>query len=265
MSKTGTLILLRHGQSLWNVTVPTENLVARFTGWCDVGLAPRGRTQAAAAGRAIRDILPHRSHPKIDVAFCSLLERARDTLDLSLREIGIFGRIPVVSSFRLNERHYGGLIGMSKVGAERIHGVEVLNRWRNGWYDRPPPMDTEQMNLLESISRNHPIVHGHDSDCVAEETGNLDVFEVNFASKMPELASAPPSSESLGDAYRRVLPLWTEGIVPRLKNGQTVLVSSHANTIRCLLSHIDPTIVGRNNLKEIKVYHCNVRSLLDTL
>jgi len=133
-----TLILLRHGQSTWNL----ENL---FTGWTDVPLTDTGRTEAIAGGRLLLEagILP-------DVAHTSLLRRAIDTLNLSLAECDR-GWIPVTRHWRLNERHYGALQGLDKKATAAEHGADQVHVWRRS-YDIPPP-------ALDPADNRHP---GHD-------------------------------------------------------------------------------------------------------
>ena len=100
------LVFLRHGQSVWNQQ-------RRFTGWADVGLSPTGRTEAETAGRLLK-----RANYRFDVCFTSVLQRARQTLDIVLNSLGQ-SRLPVQTSWRLNERHYGALEGLSRVDAGR--------------------------------------------------------------------------------------------------------------------------------------------------
>jgi 2,3-bisphosphoglycerate-dependent phosphoglycerate mutase len=135
---THTLILLRHGQSTWNL----EN---RFTGWTDVDLTPAGEDEARRAGRLLLEesILP-------DVAHTSVLVRAISTLYLTLAEMERLW-IPVRRHWRLNERHYGALQGLDKAETARKHGEEQVQIWRRS-YDLLPP-------LLDPADERHP---GHD-------------------------------------------------------------------------------------------------------
>jgi 2,3-bisphosphoglycerate-dependent phosphoglycerate mutase len=121
----GKLILVRHGQSTWNV----ENL---FTGWTDVDLSERGRAEAAQAGR---ELLQERLAP--DVAFTSVLKRAIRTLWIMLDEMDRMW-LPVERSWRLNERHYGALQGLNKSQTVAQHGEAQVKIWRRS-YDIPPP------------------------------------------------------------------------------------------------------------------------------
>jgi 2,3-bisphosphoglycerate-dependent phosphoglycerate mutase len=121
------LVLVRHGQSQWNL----EN---RFTGWWDVGLSPAGEEEAHSAGRSIAA-----AGVEVDLAFTSVLSRAVRTLDIVLAELGR-SWVPVERHWRLNERHYGGLTGLDKAETEARHGREKFLAWRRGYDTPPPPM-----------------------------------------------------------------------------------------------------------------------------
>ncbi|RYF88517.1 MAG: 2,3-diphosphoglycerate-dependent phosphoglycerate mutase [Caulobacteraceae bacterium] len=120
-----TLILVRHGQSQWNL----EN---RFTGWVDVDLTPEGEAQAAKAGQLIKDTGVH-----IDRAYTSVLTRAIRTCSIALSKAGQ-GFVPVIKDWRLNERHYGGLTGLNKDETVAKHGADQVKIWRRS-FDIPPP------------------------------------------------------------------------------------------------------------------------------
>jgi 2,3-bisphosphoglycerate-dependent phosphoglycerate mutase len=123
-----TLVLLRHGESEWNL----KNL---FTGWYDCDLSPKGEAQAAAGGRlmAERSVLP-------DVVHTSLLVRAIRTADIALREMGR-SWLPVRRHWRLNERHYGGLQGLNKAETTEKYGADQVKVWRRSYDVPPPPLD----------------------------------------------------------------------------------------------------------------------------
>jgi len=126
----GKLILVRHGQSIWNM----ENL---FTGWTDVDLSELGRREAAAAGlQLLRDNI------SIDVAFTSVLKRAIRTLWIMLDQMDRMW-IPVERSWRLNERHYGALQGLNKAQTVEQHGQAQVQIWRRSYDIPPPPLDAK--------------------------------------------------------------------------------------------------------------------------
>jgi 2,3-bisphosphoglycerate-dependent phosphoglycerate mutase len=132
----GTLVILRHGQSTWNL----ENL---FTGWHDVPLSPLGEEEAVAAGRALAD-----EGLRFDVAHTSVLTRAVMTNHLALLELGQVW-LPVLRHWRLNERHYGALQGLDKKATTERHGAEQTHLWRRSYDVPPPPVDIE--------SPEHPV------------------------------------------------------------------------------------------------------------
>src|SRR5258705_3891577 len=119
------LVLVRHGQSEWNL----KNL---FTGWKDVDIAEAGVAEARAAGRKLKA-----QGLAFDVAYTSALKRAQRTLDLMLEEMGQ-GGIPIIRDQALNERDYGDLVGMNKDDARKKWGEEQVHIWRRS-YDVPPP------------------------------------------------------------------------------------------------------------------------------
>jgi 2,3-bisphosphoglycerate-dependent phosphoglycerate mutase len=133
------LVLVRHGQSEWNL----KNL---FTGWKDVGLTDTGVNEARAAGKKLkaRDL-------KFDTAFTSDLKRAQRTLDLILEEMGQSG-IPVTRNQALNERDYGDLVGLNKDDARKKWGDEQVLQWRRS-YDVPPPGGE---SLKDTVARALP-------------------------------------------------------------------------------------------------------------
>jgi 2,3-bisphosphoglycerate-dependent phosphoglycerate mutase len=124
------LVLLRHGESLWNM----EN---RFTGWTDVGLTEKGVREAVEAGRILKN-----DGYEFDVAFTSVLSRAIKTLWLALEQMDRMW-IPVHLSWRLNERHYGALQGLNKAETAERHGMEQVMIWRRSYDIRPPALTAE--------------------------------------------------------------------------------------------------------------------------
>ena len=132
---SGKLVLVRHGQSTWNL----ENL---FTGWTDVDLTAHGRIEALQAGQELI-----KEHLTFSVAFTSVLKRAIRTLWIVLDEMDLMW-IPVERSWRLNERHYGALQGLNKMQTVEQYGVDQVKVWRRS-YDMPPPP-------LDSDDKRHP-------------------------------------------------------------------------------------------------------------
>lgn len=134
------LILLRHGQSQWNL----EN---RFTGWWDVEVTEKGVEEARAAGRMMKDkgIVP-------DLCFTSLQTRAIKTLNLALEEMDQLW-LPVEKNYRLNERHYGGLTGLNKQETREKHGDEQVHIWRRSFDTPPPPMAADSEFQMTSDPR----------------------------------------------------------------------------------------------------------------
>ncbi|VVB68918.1 2,3-bisphosphoglycerate-dependent phosphoglycerate mutase [uncultured archaeon] len=137
------LVLLRHGQSLWNRE-------GRFTGWTDIDLSEKGREEARAAGRLMRSC-----GLTFDLAYTSVLKRAIRTLWIVLDEMDLMW-IPALSSWRLNERFYGDLQGKSKRETEEKWGKEQVQRWRRGFLDTPPPLP----EVDERSPRHDPRYHG---------------------------------------------------------------------------------------------------------
>jgi 2,3-bisphosphoglycerate-dependent phosphoglycerate mutase len=190
-----TLVLLRHGESVWN----RENL---FTGWVDVDLSERGVEEARRGGELLAE---QRLHP--DVCHTSLLVRATRTAWLALDACGRTW-IPVRRSWRLNERHYGGLQGLNKRDTREKYGEEQFMLWRRS-YDVPPP----------------EVGEGQDSG-----------LDERYAQLPPDLL---PRTECLKDVVVRMLPYWYDGIVPDLVAGRRVLVAAHGNSLRALVKHLD--------------------------
>ena len=127
---TATLVIMRHGESAW-----TDKRVNRFAGWVDVPLTERGRAQAAEAGRLMReaDIRP-------DAVFTSLLERSIVSADIALHEVGRLW-VPVIRSWRLNERHYGAFQGQTRPDMRKAYGEELFETYRRSFDVRPPEID----------------------------------------------------------------------------------------------------------------------------
>ena len=206
---THKLVLLRHGQSQWNL----EN---RFTGWVDVDITEKGFAEAKNAGTLMKA-----EGLQFDVAYTSVLLRAIRTLQTALHEMDQ-AWLPVHKSWRLNERHYGALQGLDKAETTAKHGEDQVKVWRRS-YDVPPP----EMSVED---KGHPI---HD-----RRYQGLD-------------AAALPGTESLKTTLERALPYWHDAIAPSLKQGKTVLVTAHGNSLRALYKYL-------NNVPEDEILEVNI-------
>jgi 2,3-bisphosphoglycerate-dependent phosphoglycerate mutase len=202
------LVLVRHGESTWNL----EN---RFTGWTDVDLTPTGVEQAKSAGK----LLKAESYD-FDLTYTSVLKRATRTLWHCLDEMDRTW-LPVVHSWRLNERHYGALQGLNKIDMAQKYGDAQVLQWRRS-YDTPPPaLEASDPRCEGGDRRYHDVPAGH------------------F-----------PLTECLKDTVARVLPFWNDSIAPSILAGKRVLIAAHGNSIRALVKYLDnisdSDIVGLN-------------------
>ena len=127
---TSTLILLRHGESEWN-------LANRFTGWVDVDLSDKGREEAQRGGQQMKD-----EGFEIDICFTSVLKRAIRTLWIALDEMDQMW-VPVIRAWQLNERHYGSLQGLNKAETAKKFGEDQVKIWRRSYDIPPPPLDVD--------------------------------------------------------------------------------------------------------------------------
>ena len=197
------LILLRHGQSQWNL----EN---RFTGWVDVDLTAEGEAEAKKGGELIKA-----AGLKLDRVYSSVQTRAIRTANLALDAAGQ-SWVPLIKDYRLNERHYGGLSGLNKAETAEKHGLEQVMVWRRSYDIPPPPLDPGGPFDLSSDRRYAGV--------------------------------KVPATESLKTTLERVEPYWRAEIAPRLKSGETVLVSAHGNSLRAIVKLLfavpDDKIVG---------------------
>jgi 2,3-bisphosphoglycerate-dependent phosphoglycerate mutase len=193
------LVLLRHGESQWNL----EN---RFTGWTDVDLTENGRHEAQAAGELLL-----REGFSFDIAYTSVLRRAIRTLWIALDELDLMW-LPVVHSWRLNERHYGALQGLNKAETAAKYGEAQVLAWRRSYAVAPEPLlpsDPRFVRLAEDPRYKH---------------------------LKPEDI---PATESLKDTVARVVPFWNDSIAPAIQRGRRVLVAAHGNSLRALIKHLD--------------------------
>ena len=128
--KTVKLVLLRHGESKWNL----EN---RFTGWTDVGLTDKGKAEAKSSGQLLKE-----EGFEFDLVYTSVLKRATGTMDICLDEMNIIN-VPIIYDWRLNERHYGALQGLNKAETAEKYGDEQVLIWRRSYSAPPPPLDID--------------------------------------------------------------------------------------------------------------------------
>lgn len=197
MIKLYKLVLLRHGESTWN----REGL---FTGWTDVDLSEKGITEAKTSGQVLKE-----QGYVFDIAYTSVLKRAIRTLWIVMDVMDIMW-IPVYRSWRLNERHYGALQGLSKPETAKKHGEKQVLIWRRSYDIRPP--------ALEKTDMRYPGKDPKYNDLKEEEI---------------------PTSECLKDTVARVLPYWKEQIIPTIKSGARILISAHGNSLRALVKYLD--------------------------
>ncbi len=191
------VVLLRHGESVWN----KENL---FTGWTDVDLSEKGVEEAHNAAGLLKE-----GGYTFDIAFTSVLKRAIRTLWIVMDDMDLMW-IPVIRSWRLNERMYGDLQGLNKAQtAEKFGDAQVL-AWRRS-YDTPPP----------ALARGDERDPGND-----RRYGHLPKDEV-------------PLTECLKDTVERFLPYWVDTIVPVIKEGKQVIIAAHGNSLRALVKYLD--------------------------
>lgn len=202
------LVLIRHGESVWN----KEN---RFTGWVDVELSENGRNEAKKAAHLLKN-----EGFTFDLAFTSFLKRAIGTLWIILGEMDLMW-IEEQKTWRLNERHYGGLQGLNKSEMAVQFGEEQVHVWRRS-YDVPPP-------ALDKSDDRFP---GHDPRYAL-------LSEIEL-----------PVGECLKDTVARVVPYWENVIAPSIRADKKVIVAAHGNSLRSLVKYLseisDEEIVALN-------------------
>lgn len=191
------VVLIRHGESTWN----KEN---RFTGWADVDLSEKGKEEALKAGEQLK-----KDGFTFDMAYTSVLKRAIKTLWSVMDTMGL-NWIPVINSWKLNERHYGGLQGLNKAETAAKYGEDQVKIWRRS-YDTPPP-------ALEESDERYP---GKDA---------------RYASLTKEEL---PLTECLKDTVARVVPFWEKEIAPKVKEGKKIIIAAHGNSLRALVKYLD--------------------------
>jgi 2,3-bisphosphoglycerate-dependent phosphoglycerate mutase len=203
-----TLVLVRHGESTWNL----ENV---FTGWYDCPLSQKGNIEAADGGKLIAE-----EGIQATVAYTSLLKRAIRTLWHVLEQTDRMW-IPVKKCWELNERHYGALQGLDKQETVDKYGKDQVLVWRRSYDVPPPPVDKSSPHH----PANDPRYEGMD---------------------WPE-----EFTESLATTLERVVPFYEKEIVPHFKNGDTVLIAAHGNSLRALVKHLD-------NIDEATIAELNI-------
>lgn len=204
------LVMIRHGESEWN----RLNL---FTGWKDVDLSDKGREEAAEGGRILKT-----EGYDFDVCYTSYLKRAIHTLNLVLENMDREW-LPVVKTWKLNERHYGALQGMNKAETAARYGEDQVKIWRRSFDITPPELE-------ESDERN-PRTQEQYRD-VADK-------------------SILPLTESLKTTIERAVPYFESEIRPRLLAGKRVLIAAHGNSLRALVKYFE-------NLSEAEIVGINI-------
>ena len=216
------LILVRHGQSVWNL----EN---RFTGWVDVDLSEKGKSEAKKSAELI-----NKENLIIDLYFSSVQLRAKNTLKIIQEELK--GNKSPSEAWQLNERHYGALTGLNKDEMKRKLGEDKVHQFRRSWDLRPDPLKKE--------NQYHP--------------SNIDIYKNIPQDKIP-------STESLKDTYERVIDFYKQKI--EIINDKNILISAHGNSIRALCKYLfnlnnneiskleiptgNPLVIEMNNEKKI--------------
>ena len=191
------LVLIRHGESEWNKL----NL---FTGWTDVDLSEKGHEEAKNAGRLLKA-----EGYDFDVCYTSILKRAIHTLNHVLDEMDR-AWLPVVKSYKLNERHYGALQGLNKAETAEKYGDEQVKIWRRSYDVKPPALEPTD----ERAPQNQEMFRG------------IDPAEL-------------PLNESLETTVARVVPYFENVIKEDMKAGKRVLIAAHGNSLRALVKYFD--------------------------
>jgi len=214
------LVLLRHGQSVWN----EQNL---FTGWTDVGLTEQGKSEAKKAGQLLAE-----AGFEFDMCYTSYLKRAIRTLDLALEEMDQ-SWLPVIKTWKLNERHYGDLQGKNKAEVAEKFGDDQVKIWRRSFDIRPPALtadDERNATKLKMYQKVDP--------------------------------SDLPLSESLKDTIARVIPYFESEIKPKIMAGESIIIAAHGNTLRALAMYLEG--ISEKDILELNiptgvplVYHLN--------
>ena len=203
------LVILRHGESVWN----REN---RFTGWVDVDLSEQGTNEAKKAGQILK-----KEGYTFDIAYTNVLKRCTRTLSIVLDEMNI-KKIPIVKSWRLNERHYGALQGLNKAEMAAKFGEEQVLKWRRSYDIRPPP-----------LKKTDEMFPGNDSKY--KKLNKKDI----------------PLTECLKDVVARVVPYWKNEIAPALKSEKKILIVASGNSSRAIVKYLD-------NMSDDEIVNLNI-------
>ena len=199
------LVLIRHGESEWNKL----NL---FTGWTDVGLSEKGIIEANEAGFLLKE-----NNFDFDVCYCSYLKRAINTLNIVLERMDRQW-LPVIKTWKLNERHYGALQGLNKAETAEKYGEEQVKLWRRSFDVPPPALDKDDKRCPHNQAPYR----------------NVDKSEL-------------PYNESLKDTIERVIPYYEEVIKKDMLDGKRVLITAHGNSLRALVKYLaDEEIISVN-------------------
>lgn len=192
-----TLVLLRHGQSQWSVE-------KKFTGWADSPLSEAGEAEARSGGKKLRE-----AGLIFDEVYTNYLKRCIKTTWIALEELDLMW-IPVHTTWRLNERFYGALIGLNKQEVANQYGEEQVKIWRRS-FDMPPP----------ALTKDDPRYPGHDPRYAGLSESEL------------------PLTESLKDTIARVLPYWNDVLAPAIRLGKRIMISASGNSLRSIVKHLD--------------------------
>ena len=203
------LILLRHGESQWNL----EN---RFTGWTDVDLTAQGLDEARRAGELLKS-----EGFEFDIAYTSVLKRAIRTLHTVLEQMDRLW-LPVVKSWRLNERHYGALQGLNKAETAARFGDEQVLIWRRAYAIAPDPLPAGDPRGAELDPRYRDLP-----------------------------AADIPRTECLKDTVARVVPFWEQTIAPALAKGTRPIIAAHGNSLRALIKYLE-------DVPDDEIVHLNI-------
>ncbi|CVI72052.1 2,3-bisphosphoglycerate-dependent phosphoglycerate mutase [Clostridiales bacterium CHKCI001] len=191
------LVMIRHGESVWN----KKNL---FTGWTDVDLSETGKKEATQGGILLKEAGFH-----FNVCYTSYLKRAIHTVNHVLEQLDEEW-IPVIKTWKLNERHYGALQGLNKSETAEKYGEDQVKIWRRSFDIQPPK--------LEETDERNPARQSMYQGIDAKDL---------------------PLAESLKDTIARVIPYYEEIIKQDIKDGKQVLIAAHGNSLRALVMYLD--------------------------